>query len=415
MGIGGRLLGAMLGITMALATATMTAQPSPVVRVAGAPVWGASVRLAEEVRIGVADGDEEYMFGMVSGVGVGERGAIVVGDYQVPVVRMYDAQGKFLRNVGRRGEGPGEYRTVFLRAFRDGRIAVWDHRIQRLTYYSAAGETPSSIRVPSGLLSADLFRVDRHGFAYVRTALLGSAAVSENWPFGWIRVSPAGKVIDTIVVPRDPKPDDSWVSPTPAGYDRPFTRALLTTLSGDGALVVGENRSTGASYSFELRKPGAPVIRVERAYTPVPLNDEEFRQWTASARYIENSARAPITSNRMVQQAPPRARHYNIPRVKPAYSEFRTDIDGRVWVRRYVTAVKRASAERAKGDNRPQRTWREQPTYDVFEADGRFMGTIVLPWNASFEEASGTAVYITLEGADGEEIVARYRIVPGAK
>jgi hypothetical protein len=384
------------------------AQSPVVVRSTAPPVWGSSPRLVEEMRIGVLDGDEEYMLGLVYNVAVGRNGTVIIEDHQLPLLRMYDASGKFVRNIGRAGEGPGEYRSIAgVETFPDGRIVVWDNRIQRLTVYSPDGRYVSSMRVPSGLWTQKVFQVDRAGYAYVLT-VTEIPKPDEQWTYGWIRVSPAGKILDTIAVPREPNPADSWVFDKPSGYERPFTRELVTTMSSVGALIVGQNDR----YAFELRRPGSTAVRIEREYIPVPLKPDEKKEWDAWATYMQDRSASPLLSDRIVPGAIRRRRQYNIPAVKPAFSEFRTDSDGRIWVRRYVDAVRKPEAERKPGDPRPRRVWKEQPTYDVFESTGRFMGTVVLPWNADFEDAIGTAVYLTLTGESGEEVIARMRIIP---
>jgi len=356
----------------------------------------------------VLDGDEEYMLGKVYNVAIGRAGTVLIADHLVPVVRMYDARGKFIRNVGRSGEGPGEYRSIAgLKTFPDGRIALWDNRIQRLTTYTPNGHVLKSFRVPSGLHTQHTFEIDHEGYAYVRTTT-GRPVSYEPWDKGWIRVSSSGKVLDTIREPRELNPLDSWVFDTPSGHERPFTREIVSTMSRFGALIAGRNDA----YAFELTRPGARTVRIERAYTPITLQSGERTEWEAWARYMEDRSAAPLTSNRTIQTAPRRRAVYSIPAVKPAFSEFRTDSDGRIWVRRYVTAIPKPDGERKPGDKKPRRVWKEQPTYDVFEKTGRFMGTVVLPWKADFEAAIGTSVYLTVTGELGEEAVARFRIEP---
>jgi 6-bladed beta-propeller len=124
---------------MCVSTAAVV-QSARVIQSTEPPVWGASVRLVQELRVGEVDGDESYLFGRISNVAIGKDGGVIVADDKTPVLRMYDAEAKFLRTIGRAGEGPGEYRSMGgVRTLPDGRILLWDNRIQRLTYYSAAG------------------------------------------------------------------------------------------------------------------------------------------------------------------------------------------------------------------------------------------------------------------------------------
>ena len=131
-----------------------------------------------------------------------------------------------------------------VRTFPDGRIVLWDNRIQRPTYYTSAGDVIKSVRVPSGLFSADLFHAGRDGTAFVRAVI---SVKAEDWHYGWIRVSPTGQILDTLLVPVDPAPADQFVLSTASGYDRPFTREWVSTMSTNGTMLFGDN----SSYAFE--------------------------------------------------------------------------------------------------------------------------------------------------------------------
>jgi len=182
-------------------------------------------------------------------------------------------------------------------------------------------------------------------------------------------------------------------------------------MSSRGALLMGDNRT----YAFEQRRAGSSTIRVERAYQPITLSAEERTEWEAWARMFEQQAANRPAAPKGVIGGGPRIVKYDIPRDKPPFSELTSDVDGRIWVRRYTKAVYRKAPERAAGDKRPKREWREPPTYDVFLPDGKFLGTVVLPWNSRLEEAIGNQVWVTGTGELGEEFVARYRIETGSR
>jgi len=73
----------------------VAAQSARVIPSTDPPAWGASVRLVQELRIGLVDGDEAYLFGRIRNVAVGKDGAVIVADDKTPVWRMYDANGRF--------------------------------------------------------------------------------------------------------------------------------------------------------------------------------------------------------------------------------------------------------------------------------------------------------------------------------
>ncbi len=387
----------------------LSAQSPIVVQSTNPPVWGTAVRLVEQVRIGVLDGDPDYEIGRVRAVAVGTRGEIIIADDATPALRVYDSTGVFVRIIGRNGEGPGEYRSMGgVGTFRDGRIVLWDNRLQRLTTYSPSGDRLGEVSVPSGLFASDLFRIDHEDVVYVRdmTRLPGSAAPTAGAPFGygWLRVAQDGRVLDTIQIPDSP--DESFVLSTASGFDRPFNHEVVSTMSTRGALLVGDNRR----YAFEVRRPGSPVMRIERRYTPVELAGDERKEWLAWASFFEERARNAPPPPKNVIVAGSGRKDYSIPREKPPFSELTSDSDGRIWVRRYVPAVYRKGPDRPANDPRPRRDWKEPPTYDVFQLDGRLLATIVLPWDTRFAEARGAHVWLTGTAETGENYVARYRI-----
>jgi len=378
---------------------SVVAQPVTVVQSTNAPVWGASPRLVQELRIGVIDGDDEYMFGGIDGVAIGAQGNIFVADGKVPIVREYDAAGKFIRNIGGKGSGPGEYRQLgAIRTFADGRLAVWDNGAQRLNTYTGTGLPLASAHVPSGLHSADLMHVDRTGNVFIKTAL-NLDPVTHAFTLGWIRVSPTLQLLDTVKVPPS-IPGAGFVLQTNSGPALPFVPDSISTIAANGEVLTGFN----GRYSFELRKKGAATVRIERAFTPLRVARGEHAEWTT---YAENLADVRRRDPARPQTLPPT---FVIPLIKPAYSDLTSDADGRIWVRRYIAAELRPAPERRNGRKGPEQVWREPPTYDVFEPTGRLLGTIVLPWDATFADAVGMQVYVVATGRDGEESVQRFRV-----
>ncbi|MEX0892436.1 MAG: hypothetical protein WEB88_09730, partial [Gemmatimonadota bacterium] len=82
-----------------------------------APAWnepGQGWRLSAEatLQIGVVSGDPEYQFDRIMGTVRFDDGTIAVGTMGSGSIRYYDAEGNFLREAGRPGEGPGEFRQL---------------------------------------------------------------------------------------------------------------------------------------------------------------------------------------------------------------------------------------------------------------------------------------------------------------
>ncbi len=387
--------------------AAMLAQDTVVVRADNVPLWGEGARLTEDLRIGMLDGPDEYIFGRVGALAVRDDGSIYVFDYQVPVIRQYNAAGNYVRDVGREGSGPGEYRTVLgMHVLRNGRLAVWDVGNTRVTVYDSAGNDLDSYRVPSSIHTANPFAVDTIGNFYVvatdrirmqggvvREGQGGRAAVRRlvgEIPKLLIKVSLAGDVLDSISRPAEDK-GPACVLMTAEGRRWNFPTAVRYAWSNLGYLVVGRNDE----YAFDLQIPGGPVRRIVRDVEPVRIRRAERIQWEAWTRLFER---------RGDETYPP------IPETKPAYRDLYVDEDGRIWVDRYVAAVKREAKPREPGDDRPLSEWREPSTFDVIGPDGSYFGTVVVPENTTIMVRRGDHAWGVHRGEFDEQYVVRFKI-----
>jgi hypothetical protein len=108
-------------------------------------------------KVGSMAGADWETFGDIGGVAFDSQGQLYVFDRQSSRVVVTDAKGKFVREVGKQGEGPGELRMpVAFTVLRDGTIVIADmgHRAYQLFGPDGAfqrmvsfGETGDMIRV----------------------------------------------------------------------------------------------------------------------------------------------------------------------------------------------------------------------------------------------------------------------------
>ena len=104
-----------------------------------------------EVTIGLVDGDPDYLFGRISDGVLLPGGEIAVADLRLRTVRLYDSSGTFLRDLGRTGEGPGEFMSVMAIWALGDAVSVFDNRIFRLTRFGVDGSLVEARRIfPDG-------------------------------------------------------------------------------------------------------------------------------------------------------------------------------------------------------------------------------------------------------------------------
>ena len=180
-----------------------------------------------------------------------------MADADLVSIREFDSEGRFVREIGREGEGPGELRSIAgVSVLPDGRLAAWDRGNRRVTVYGIDGDYDHAIRVesvtPPYPFVDRAFLTDFAGNYYLR--ILVRSPFSGPDPlamtdvrYGYARVSPDGVVLDTLVASDAPgasgaKTGQSIAIHTPAGDRSPFPVDMLDALSPLGYLVAGSQR-----------------------------------------------------------------------------------------------------------------------------------------------------------------------------
>lgn len=387
-------------VVLALAVALTVACGEPQEEAAASD----QLTVVEDLRIGASSGPEEYLFGSIRSIVQHDDGTVSILDSQVPIIRRYDAEGRHLLDIGREGQGPGEYsdRVQGMEELPDGNLAVWDSDNQRISIFSPDGTFVGSI--PSGTTgyySGSELRVDHEGNFYLYT-VDNSAPRREGEfpPRRYVKLSPTGERIGEIAVPSDESETPGWVFATPEGRLTNFTHQTLHTLTSSGHLVVGHN----ATYSYEVRRNGETEFEVTHPWEPVALEPEEQAEWEAWREYFG--------SRPLGDQEPPD--YAAIPDTKPAFMDLHAGVDGTVWVRRYAKARERTDRPpRPPDDARPTFNWWQPITLDAFDEEGQFLGTVELPNDTWVARLHRDWIWTVQPNEDDESVAVRYRIDGG--
>ncbi|MFW6083942.1 MAG: hypothetical protein ACODAA_01900 [Gemmatimonadota bacterium] len=341
------------------------------VRTTGGRMWLFDARLVSEVSIGVLDGAPEYQFGDIRALAVAPDGRMYVLDGHGPVVRMYAPDGSYLQDVGREGEGPGEYKRPDsgLAFLPDGRLALRDPGNGRISVYEADGAYADSWPIAGSMNTSSPMVATRTGVVLTPVIKNLGAGVDE-WERGMARYHPDG-TIDTVDVP-----DLGFEEPMISGESEnsmsrsnvPFSPNQQTAYSPLGYFVAG----ISDDYSFMLLRADEPVVDISMDHEPVPVKAEEAE--------IE---RARITKNfednfpGWTWNGPP------IPDVKPAYGDLLVSEEGRIWVRVSVPSERHMTEEERRAEEerteRPVNPYRPPVVFDVFEPTGEYLGRVETP------------------------------------
>ena len=106
-------------------------------------------RLAEEMRIGsIADAD--YALSEVGELLVGPEGEILVLQPTERTVAVFDHTGRFVRRIGGKGEGPGEFTRPGRMGWHESGFWVSDVALGRITFFNALGRVARTTRIAVG-------------------------------------------------------------------------------------------------------------------------------------------------------------------------------------------------------------------------------------------------------------------------
>ena len=394
----------------------------------------------EEVfRVGVLEGESWEMFGSVGQVAFDAEGNLYIFDGTTgPMlsggmrlmrsgevrVLVFDAAGRFAREFGSSGQGPGEFnQPVGFAVLRDGTVVVSDvgHRAYQL--FNASGEYLRMVRADDGsdaaAIPAQDIQPDPRGGAVfasggaraivmsldaaadpptsrpiLRVGLDGEAARTDTVAQGWLPPQTDLQDLATTATPPE-------LRAALRGMAMPtvFEPRLLAGILADGGIV----HSDSSAYALKVTPPGARDVAriIRRPFDPEPVTEavrEAHKERTASAR----SAFGGTGSRRLMLVG---AAEGNNPRPEamfdledryyheiPVLRDLATTWEGRIWVQR-------------GGEEEPE----SDGPIDVLTTEGAYVGTYATGATEMPDAfgPDGLAAFIELDEFDVARVVVR--------
>lgn len=341
---------------------------------------GDTVAMQEELRIGRLDGPDEYTFaGIVWAVPTPEGGVILYDlETDDPYgtngrVRQYDAAGRFVRRIGRRGEGPGEHGPFPMATLlRNGDLLLADQGLARFTRYDSAGGLVATWPGPTGIVEVQ-------------------ATPDGGWYGGIVTDHPRGRPrrieyvrYDSLgaEVSRSPAPDAYHDGPM-GGFGATDAPTSSVAILPDGRMVTTRNDSL----VVVIEGPDG-VVRVGAAHDPVTYLPEEADARGAAIRGAVARAGAGTPD-------------VDIPRTKMVSGGMWTDRDGRILVRLRTAGFLGDTTMVRQANQSP---WRESLALELFDSTATHRGRLVAPRHVLNRGAwfSDSAVWLVEEGESGE-------------
>lgn len=324
-----------------------------VVRNTGGPVWSPEEawQVVEEVRIGSDTGDDAILFGDVRSLDVDAHGHVHVLDSQTEEIYVFDLDGAFVRTIGTKGAGPGEFEGASsVDISRNGEIWVMEMQKGRLSILDSNGE-------------------------YVRTGQVNSTGWDYwNYPGGFDRMGRYNAMVlsfdeegttellarfdqffaplDTIPLPASPEESERFQIVRDGGASTmtvpvPFTGSFDWSFSSSGNFWT---LFTETYELVEITASGKALRRVIKEFEPSPVTTADIEAAIESLTWFINQGGKVDLSR--------------FPKTKPIITSFFSDDEGNIWVMRVATSPED-----------------EGRLFDLFTPKGQFLGMIRLPFS----------------------------------
>jgi len=142
-----------------------------VVRNPEAPIYSKDViKFEKELTIGLSEGPSEYLFGSISSYCVDDEENVYVCDDKINQISVFNNRGKYVRSIGRKGQGPGEYQIISnIQIINRNEIAIFERGKPALIIYDKNGKIISEKKNLSIEYSIASY-IDNDGNIYMGTS-----------------------------------------------------------------------------------------------------------------------------------------------------------------------------------------------------------------------------------------------------
>lgn len=355
-------------------------------------------RVEETLRIGTAEGDPNYQFGTIAGLDVGADGSIYVLDQQAQHVRVYDSNGVYVRTIGRPGNGPGELSQAAgpVLVGRGDTVFVADGMNQRVNRYLPDGTPVGSFALPmtSGIATR-WAHMPGGRFAQEQRPIPMPipGAQSTRMVHAVLVRGTDGAVLDTLLH----LPEGKTIQAQGGSMQvRVFETEPLWDVWPDGSSASG----VSTDYRIEIRGPDGRLERiVKRPFERQPVTQADQQTIRQALERLLEQQGAPPVARQMLLQSLTFAEHY------PAFANLMAGPAGTLWVQHVQTAADVAASGEIDLQDLGAANW------DVFDAEGRYLGVVRFPDRFNPMRFVGNDVYGVWRDELDVQHVMRLRVV----
>lgn len=341
-----------------------------------------SVAFEEELSIG---GEAYEMLSQPTSVIVDKNGRIFIADSQDQAIKIFEPNGEFIRSIGRKGEGPGEFSFLgYLTFLPDEKLLVMDSMAMRLSLFDSEGDFLTSYHWthrPGRLLYAanEVCVMTEYVFGEGDDALADRELFVKKYDFEGNEILSFGEFrTEEMKVHSEARAGGGGVM---FGISVPHSPHSLFAADQASERLY---HCVNDEYMIEAFDENGKIIRrFDRPYEPLPFTSEDAEEFRS--RYAERGSES---MQKMV-------RGMAMPSVKTISSQMLVDDEGNIWVETY--------------EKREQED-KDFTAYDIFNPDGYYEAKVWVDLKPRLF-ANGKMYRFHSDEETGYMMVKRYRVV----
>jgi len=314
--------------------------------------------LKEDLTIGLKEGQEDYILLQPVDLDVDAQGNIYVLDRKASHIKVYDKNGKFLRTISKKGQGPGEVqgpRDIHITP--EGEILVNDTLTRRLLFFSLDGKFIREVSAGKMWMLLNP-KVDTSGNIIAAFTLMGEEFKEELKKFD----SQLKPILTIASIPVGKPP-----------VFNPYFPRVYWCVDKEDNIIWGIT----TKYEFNIiNHQGKLIKKIVKDYNPEKITKKDKAKMIKDM-YGDN----PVPSDVKLE----------FPKNFPAFWEFTCDKQGRIFVRTHE------KEKEEKGSY-----------YDVFDPEGRYIAKVFLKVRPRLWKQN--KMYTIYEDEEGYRYIKRFSV-----
>lgn len=287
--------------------------------------------LAEEIILKESETDQNYLFGGITDLSVDSFENFYILDSRLKRIIKYDKKGKFIKKIGREGQGPGEF--IFpLKIFVDEKDNLYvNDQGRAIIVYDKDGDFKSLLRLKKPIGD---FYVDKNGYIYTFTRDFSESGIVKLF----VKMDKEGNIVKKIAefLEADVKIKVSGGGGVMGGVKHPYSfDSFFCSIPGD-FLCYGDN-SKYKLFVYDLE--GSLKSEISKEVKAQPITGAEKEKFSKSEDIV-------------------------FPPYRPFFKGILSDEKGRIWVIRTKSILEKDKKEIA----------------DIFSKEGRYLYEVELPY-----------------------------------